>query len=168
MVPPSGQVALDLHPRMLGNDRSALDVAIAHDDPLSVPICAIHLERLGDPAAGGDEERDQGAIAQLRLVDAESRLGGDPLELVGLGWLGEPFRQLGQVDGDAKVVSFNALTGYRSRPGGCIGLVSRPRQGWRRFQMASGGCELPPSGDWASGNPAFAMSRGSPARVPDI
>ena len=35
------------------------------------------------------------------------------------------------------------------------------------FRCLSGGCELPSSGDWDSGNQAFAMSRGSP-RAPSL
>ena len=34
------------------------------------------------------------------------------------------------------------------------------------FRCLSGGCELPSSGDWDSGNPAFAISRGSPRALP--
>jgi hypothetical protein len=34
------------------------------------------------------------------------------------------------------------------------------------FMRLSGGCELSSSGDWDSGNPAFAISRGSPTTPP--
>ena len=75
-----GEVALNLVPSMPGDHRGALDIPFAaHDHPLGAPIRAIQLERLGDLAASGDEEHDQGAIAELPLIDFCARLGGHPL-----------------------------------------------------------------------------------------
>src|SRR5207248_10504178 len=49
-------------------------------------------------------------------------------------------------------------------PEGCTLVIPQWTQGWRRFQTSrSGGGELASSGDWGSGNPAFAISRGSPS-----
>jgi hypothetical protein len=59
---------------------------------LGVPVRAVQLQRLGDPTAARDKEGDQGAVAELRLVDTGARLGGDPLELIRLEGLGEPPR----------------------------------------------------------------------------
>ena len=49
------------------------------------------------------------------------------------------------------------------RPGGCPLVFHTAGRAGTGFSCRSGGCELPSSGDWASGNPAFAISRGSPA-----
>jgi hypothetical protein len=82
----------------------ALDVTLAADDhALPVPVGAIQPERLRNSAARRDEECDQGAVAQLRLVDAGGRLRGHPLELVGLERLWKPPRELREVDRDAEV-----------------------------------------------------------------
>src|SRR6516162_10066199 len=59
-------------------------------------------------------------------------------------------------------VSFNALTGHRSCApevtACCCNSAVGTGAGYRRL---SGGGLLTPSGDWDSGNPAFAISRGS-------
>ena len=59
--------------------------------------------------------------------------------------------------------SFNALTGHRScvpeDTACCCNSAVGTGAGYRRL---SGGGLLTPSGDWDSGNPAFAISRGSP------
>jgi len=65
-------------------------------------------------------------------------------------------------------VSLNALTGHRScGPGGLqratVYLAAGASAGYRHL---SGGRLLAPSGDWDSGNPAFAISRGSPGAPP--
>jgi hypothetical protein len=54
VVRSGAEVALDRSPRMLGDHRSAFDIAVAaHDDAVAIPVRAIQLQRLGDPAAGG-------------------------------------------------------------------------------------------------------------------
>jgi hypothetical protein len=53
------------------------------------------------------------------------------------------------------------------RPGGfpqvAPNLATEAGAGFRRL---SGGCNFSPSGDWASGSPAFAISRGPPGTPP--
>src|SRR5262249_34907540 len=52
--------------------------------------------------------------------------------------------------------------GIALRPGGCPGHGTKPGQGAAPAPgVVSGGCDLPSPGDWDSGNPAFALSRGS-------
>ena len=62
--------------------------------------------------------------------------------------------------------SFNALTGHRScvpeDTACCCNSAVGTGAGYRRL---SGGGLLTPSGDWDSGNPAFAISRGSSRRA---
>ena len=64
--------------------------------------------------------------------------------------------------------SFNALTGHRSRtPEDYRRYLRHPAAGaGAGYRRLSGGRRLPPSGDWDSGNPAFAISRGSPGTPP--
>ena len=65
-------------------------------------------------------------------------------------------------------VPLNALTGHRSRPRRLHHPCSTQAAGPAPVSgVFSGGCELPSSGDWDSGNQAFAMSRGSP-RAPSL
>ena len=65
-------------------------------------------------------------------------------------------------------VSLNVLTGHRSRPGGLRQAPKIiPPQGLAPvYGCLSGGCSITPSGDWDSGNPTFALSRGSPGAPP--
>ena len=57
------------------------------------------------------------------------------------------------------------------RPGGLPQVLEHPAAGaGAGFRRLSGGRCFAPSGDWASGNPAFAISRGSPgtpSRTPE-
>lgn len=52
--------------------------------------------------------------------------------------------------------------GIAPGPGGCRGSLLSPRPDWRRFRASFRRVQhFSPSGDWDSGNPAFAISRGS-------
>jgi hypothetical protein len=61
-------------------------------------------------------------------------------------------------------VSFNALGGHRSWPRRSFGksLATLPKGPAPVCRRLSGGCCVAPSGDWDSGNPAFAISRRAP------
>jgi hypothetical protein len=65
------------------------------------------------------------------------------------------------------LISLNALAGHRSTfrrlPRLCFVATAERGTGFRRL---SGGWEVASTGDWASGNPAFAISRGSPNAPP--
>jgi hypothetical protein len=65
-------------------------------------------------------------------------------------------------------VSFNAPTGHRSRtPEDCRKYLLTSRQGPAPVTgVFPAGARITPSGDWASGNPTFAISRGSPGAPP--
>jgi hypothetical protein len=65
-------------------------------------------------------------------------------------------------------VSFNAPTGHRScTPEDCRKYLLTSRQGSAPVTgVFPAGARITPSGDWASGNPAFAISRGSPGAPP--
>jgi hypothetical protein len=60
------------------------------------------------------------------------------------------------------LIPFNALTGHRP-------ALQRLPRAWHQTRAEhgagsgrlSGGCDLPSTGNWDSGNPAFALSRGS-------
>ncbi len=63
-------------------------------------------------------------------------------------------------------VSFNALTGHRSCVPEDYGILLQfRRRDRRRLQASFRRGLLTPSGDWDSGNPAFAISRGSSRRA---
>ncbi len=74
------------------------------------------------------------------------------------------------------LIPFNALTGHRP-------ALQRLPRAWHQTRAEhgagsgrlSGGCDLPSTGNWDSGNPAFALSRGShdgppstPSRCPSL
>jgi hypothetical protein len=65
-------------------------------------------------------------------------------------------------------VSLNALTGHRSSPRRiAAGAQDQTAAGaGAGYGCLSGGCSITPSGDWDSGNPTFALSRGSPSAPP--
>jgi len=64
-------------------------------------------------------------------------------------------------------VSLNALAGHRSCPGGLRRAAVHHAAGAAPVTgVFSGRRLLAPSGDWDSGNPAFAISRGSPGAPP--
>src|SRR5215472_14304575 len=61
-------------------------------------------------------------------------------------------------------ISLNTLTGHRSGPRRiAAGYSSSRRRGSTGYGRLSGGRLVAPSGDWDSGNPAFAISRGFPS-----
>ena len=65
-------------------------------------------------------------------------------------------------------VSLNAPTGHRSLPRRiAAGPQDQTAAGaGAGYGCLSGGCSITPSGDWDSGNPTFALSRGSPSAPP--
>src|SRR6266446_1849613 len=65
-------------------------------------------------------------------------------------------------------VSLNVLTGHRSLPRRiAAGTRDQTAAGaGAGYGCLSGGCSITPSGDWDSGNPTFALSRGSPSAPP--
>ena len=65
-------------------------------------------------------------------------------------------------------VSLNVLTGHRSLPQRiAAGARDQTAAGaGAGYGCLSGGCSITPSGDWDSGNPTFALSRGSPSAPP--
>ena len=65
-------------------------------------------------------------------------------------------------------VSLNAPTGHRSLPRRiAAGTRDQTAAGaGAGYGCLSGGCSITPSGDWDSGNPTFALSRGSPSAPP--
>ena len=65
-------------------------------------------------------------------------------------------------------VSLNAPTGHRSSPRRiAAGTRDQTAAGaGAGYGCLSGGCSITPSGDWDSGNPTFALSRGSPSAPP--
>ena len=65
-------------------------------------------------------------------------------------------------------VSLNALTGHRSSPRRiAAGAQDQTAAGaGAGYGCLSGGCSITPSGHWDSGNPTFALSRGSPSAPP--
>ena len=65
-------------------------------------------------------------------------------------------------------VSLNVLTGHRSLPRRiAAGAQDQTAAGaGAGYGCLSGGCSITPSGDWDSGNPTFALSRGSPGAPP--
>jgi hypothetical protein len=64
-------------------------------------------------------------------------------------------------------VSLNAFAGHRSCPGGLRRATVHHAAGAAPVTgVFSGRRLLAPSGDWDSGNPAFAISRGSPGAPP--
>ena len=81
-----------------------------------------------------------------------------------------------QRDVGVPLIPFNALTGHRP----ALQRLPRPWHQARAehgagFGRLSGGCDLPSTGNWDSGNPAFALSRGShdgppstPSRCPSL
>src|SRR5260370_1772964 len=75
---------------------------------------------------------------------------------------------LSQRDLGVLSVSLNVLTGHRSLP---RRTAAGPRDqtaagAGAGYGCLSGGCSITPSGDWDSGNPTFALSRGSPSAPP--
>ena len=73
-----------------------------------------------------------------------------------------------QRDLGVPLVSFNAPTGHRScTPEDYRRYLVTLRQGPAPVpDVCPAGVAFAPSGDWASGNPAFAVSRGSPGTPP--
>ena len=65
-------------------------------------------------------------------------------------------------------VSLNVLTGHRSLPRRiAAGAQDQTAAGaGAGYGCLSGGCSITPSGDWDSGNPTFALSRGPPSAPP--
>ena len=64
-------------------------------------------------------------------------------------------------------VSLNTRTGHRSSTPEDYHRLLQPAAGaGTGYRRLSGGCPFAPSGDWDSGNPAFAISRGSPGTPP--
>src|SRR5882762_2788989 len=65
-------------------------------------------------------------------------------------------------------ISLNTLTGHRSCAPEDYGELTdiSPQGPGAGYGCLSGGRRLTPSGDWDSGNPAFAISRGPPGTPP--
>jgi len=65
-------------------------------------------------------------------------------------------------------VSLNVPAGHRSWPRRiAAGARDQTAAGaGAGYRCLSGGCSITPSGDWDSGNPTFALSRGSPSAPP--
>jgi hypothetical protein len=72
-------------------------------------------------------------------------------------------RHTSQREVGVPLISFNALTGHRLRRGDALTRAIDQRTAQRRFRAPFRRTDRVASpGDWDSGNPAFAMSRGSP------
>jgi hypothetical protein len=76
----------------------ALPVALApHHHAVATPVPAVEAKRLGDAAAGGEEEDDEGPVASLDQAVPTQCLGED--EALGLvEGLGQPLGEPGEVD----------------------------------------------------------------------